>query len=357
MNIFHCTKLSPPVLQRNKGFYVVFLLLTILTACAPSASIDEPPYQLDIQPPEIQSAEVLDERSLRFEFDEEVFTTLDTVEIEPEIAIASADPEAKSLIVRFSEDQTIGSAYTMRLEVADNSGNILSFLYRFTGWNPRVPELLINEINPKGSKSTPDCVELFALTGGNIGGLELVIGTEENLVDSIVFPAIEILAGEYIVVHTKPEGLAEEIDELEALDASGGRLASENARDFWMRDKPGLPGSNGAVTLYRQKGGSILDAVIWSDRDDQPDDERLGWTSASFPWAKVLGLQGEWEAANDIPLPSEALAVGVSTATRSLCRSSQPVDSNSPRDWHTVPTSGQTFGAVNKDEVYNPPTK
>ncbi|RLW69441.1 MAG: hypothetical protein B6D68_02035, partial [spirochete symbiont of Stewartia floridana] len=222
------------------------------------------------------------------------------------------------------------------------------------GWNPRVPELLINEINPKGSKSTPDCAELFALTDGNLGGLMFVIGTEGNANDTLVFPAVEISKGDYIVIHTKPEGIPEEIDETEEVNASGGRLALETARDFWMRDAPGLPSNNGAVTLYQRKGGDIIDAVIWSNRADAPEEDDLGWTSAAFPWAQDIGVQGEWTADGEIPLPSETLPVDSSTATRSLCRGSIPSDSNSPDDWHTVPTRGQTFGMINIDEVYEP---
>ncbi len=353
MNILDLLKRSPLILHRTSGFTAVLTFFIMFTACTPSAHLDGPPYTLDILPPVIQTAGVLDEQRLAFEFDEQVQVVLEDVHVEPELEIASTESMGKQLIVHFTTDQVIGLAYTIRLKVEDNQGNSLSFLYEFTGWNPRVPNLIINEFNPKGSKTTPDCVELYSLSDGNLGGVELVIGTEEEYIDSFIFPAIEVLSGSYIVIHTKPEGTADEIDELEELNISGGRLATDNARDFWMRNAPGLPGSNGALTLYKQRGGDIIDAVIWSNREDKPDDENLGWTSASFPWAKNLGMRGEWQSVNGIPLPSEALPVAESTATRSLCRSSIPIDSNSPQDWHIVPTSGQTFGTINSDEVYS----
>ncbi len=340
-------------LRRNAGYFVV-LLLAIFFSCAPNAYIEGPPYKIDIQPPVIQSAEVLDNQTIEMRFDEQISSAIENIEIEPELGIASVESDEKRLIVRFSSSQGIGVSYTMRTEVEDLKGNSLSFLYQFSGWNPHVPELLINEINPRGSKSTPDCVELFVLTDGNLGGLMFVIGTEGNAIDTLAFPAIEISKGDYIVIHTKPEGLPEEVDELEEVNTSGGRLALETARDFWMRDAPGLPSNNGAVTLYKRKGGAIIDAVIWSDRDDVPGEDDLGWTSTSFPWVQEIGLQGEWLADGDIPLPSETLPVGSSTATRSLCRGSIPHDSNAPDDWHTVPTRGQTFGMINIDEVHEP---
>ncbi len=353
MNILELLKRSPLLFHRTSIFATVLPLLIVLATCTPSAHLDGPPYNLDILPPVIQTAGVLDEQRLAFEFDEQVRVVLEDAHVDPELEIASVESIGKQIIVHFATNQVIGLAYTIRLKVEDSQGNSLSFLYKFTGWNPRVPNLIINEFNPKGSKSTPDCVELYALSDGNLGGVELVIGTEEEYIDSFIFPAIEILSRSYIVIHAKPEGTDDEIDELEELNRSGGRLATENARDFWMRKAPGLPGSNGALTLYKQRGGDIIDAVIWSNREDKPNDENLGWTSASFPWAEKLGMQGEWQSANGIPLPSEALSVTKSTATRSLCRSSVPIDSNSPQDWHIVPTSGQTFGTINNDKVYS----
>jgi hypothetical protein len=49
------------------------------------------------------------------------------------------------------------------------------------------------------------------------------------------------------------KGLPEEVDELDDLDESGGRLAMDTARDFWLPDAPGLPGNNGAGDSVFQK--------------------------------------------------------------------------------------------------------
>jgi hypothetical protein len=328
----------------------------ILAGCAETSDSGGPPFSADLLPPMILSSTTLDERRILIVFDEPVHAPILETAVEPVLPVADITPEGNEIIVTFSEDQSIGVDYILRMSVSDASDNSLSFLYRFSGWNPRVPDILVNELNPRGSSSTPDCIELLAKSPGNLGGLRLLIGTVENYSAEFVFPAVELAEGEFIVVHTKPEGLPEEVDELEGLDESGGRLALDTARDFWLTDAPGLPGNNGAVTLFSRRGGPILDAVIWSDREKILEDERLGWTADGYDFACDLAEADEWiwDGATAVPSPEDAVDVSLSTATRSLCRWSYGADTNGPDDWHTVPTSGQTFGLPNSDEVYVP---
>jgi len=317
--------------------------------------VNGPPFSVDLLPPELQTVDTPDGRSIRFVFDEEVNPLPAEITVQPELPIASVTAEENFLTVTFAADQLIGLAYTARITVGDNSGNSLSFIYSFSGWNPRVPEILINELNPRGSGNNPDCVELFTISGGNLGGLYLKIGTATRYSGGIIFPSIEVPSGEYILIHVKAEGIPEEIDEHDNLSESGGLLASDTARDFWIPGAPGLPGNNGAVTLFNRKGGEVIDAVLWSDRADDSNDEKLGWTSEGYIFSSELAELNAWEAViAEVPYPSEAIDVSHSTATRSLCRAGTPEDSNMNIDWHTVPTRGGTFGRINTDEVYIP---
>jgi len=327
----------------------------LFSSCAPGSETSGPPFSVDLLPPELQRAENPGSGSLRFIFDETVLPGPDEITIQPPLAIKAVEAEENTLNVVFESDQLIGEPYIAGISVSDNSGNTLSFLFRFTGWNPRVPELLINEINPRGSGNNPDCIELYTLRAGNLGGLCLKIGTTSRYSGEISFPAIEIHEGDYLLIHTKAEGSPDEIDELESLDESGGLLASDEARDFWISESPGLPGNNGAVTLFNREGGEVIDAVLWSDRTDSTEEEKQGWTSEGFIFASDLAEADAWGSGiGEIPYPSEAIDVSLSTATRSLCRNTAPKDSNTASDWHTVPTRGLTFGKENTDEVYTP---
>jgi len=331
------------------------LVAFALTACAQANKTGSPPFSIDLLPPLLQRAEVIDERHIRFIFDETVMSDVPKAIIDPPLRVSHSETTGNQVDIVLLEDQVIGQVYTLRAAVKDSRGNTLSFLFEFTGWNPRVPDILINEINPRGSGKTPDCIELYTLSDGNLGGLCLRIGTTNRYTQQIVFPSVDVSRGDFIVVHAKAEGIGEEIDEIDSINESGGLLATDNARDFWIPESPGLPSNNGAVTLYKQKGGKVLDAVIWSDRSDSPASDKLGWTSAGYIFASDLGKEDAWQAANPpIPSPSEAINVSLSTATRSLCRASVPADTNSSDDWHTVPTRGASFGSVNTDQEYSP---
>ena len=334
---------------------IILFSILIMLGCAPGSNSRQPPFSIDLLPPVLQSAETVDERHLRFTFDESVVVDdIDPV-VDPLMTVNTFDIRDEQLTIGFGVDQEIGREYTIRMSVADESGNSLSFLYSFSGWNPRIPGVLINEINPRGAGNNPDCVELFITKAGNLGGLILLVGTKSKYKESFVFPAVEVLQGEYILVHAKAEGIPEEIDETSELDESGGKLASDTARDFWIKGAPGLPGNNGALTLYTRKNGPVLDAILWTNRENDEEDEKLGWTRDGFIFASDLAEAKAWTlASGDVPAPSDAFNVSFSTSTRSVCRASVPNDTDSARDWHIVPTRGQTFGAINTDSVYEP---
>jgi len=341
-----------------RGFFQLITMISlssivIMLSCAPDS--DTRKYPLDLLPPVLQSAETIDERHLRFTFDEPIVLRDANPVVVPPMPVNAFDIENEQLTIVFGADQEIGREYTFRMKVGDESGNSLLFLYKFSGWNSRVPGILINEINPRGSGNTPDCIELLVTEAGNLGGLVLLIGTKNKYRDSFLFPSIEVREGEYILVHTKVEGVSEEIDEIAALDVSGGKLSSDTARDFWMRDSPGLPGNNGAITLYTHKGGPVIDAILWTNREDDEEDEKLGWTSDGFIFASDLAEIKAWTSeSGGIPFPSDAVNANFSTATRSICRASTPNDTDSAEDWHIVPTRGQSFGSINTDDVHKP---
>ena len=357
MNTQDCTVAGKFHHRRLPGLIRAFVAATVLLClgCAPGSDAGGPLFSVDLIPPMLISAETRDEFHVAFQFDEPVTAAEEEITIEPRLAVNAVFAEDREILVAFSEAQAIGESYIIRMCARDETGNTLSFLYNFSGWNPRIPELLINEVNPRGSGNTPDCIELFALTGGNLGGLRLLIGTENEYSGDLIFPALEISEGDYILAHAKSEGIPEEIDEMGSIEESGGLLAGDSARDFWIPGSPGIPGNNGSVVLQERKGGPLIDALLWSDRIYNPEDEKLGWTSDGFAFAEDLYEEDAWiSESGGIPTPSDAVDVTDSTATRSLCRASMPLDSNDKSDWHTVPTRGQTFGGVNTDEIYIP---
>jgi hypothetical protein len=245
--------------------------------------------------------------------------------------------------------------HMVEAQVADPAGNHLRFVARFYGVNTHLPALLINEFTTQGSGKHPDLVELRVLTDGNLAGACLCEGIAEDWDQRFVFPDVDVAAGDYIVVHFKPQGIPEEVDETMSTDLSGGYDAHPDAWDFWVPDGTGLSGNNGVLSLCENPVGGIMDAVLYSNRTSASDDRYRGFGStAVMERADALVAAGAWIAAEGTVRPEDAINPEDSTATRSMSRSRAGTDANSRHDWHITPTRGLTAGYENEDAIYVP---
>jgi hypothetical protein len=237
-------------------------------------------------------------------------------------------------------------------QVADEAGNHLRFVARFHGLNEMIPAMVINEFTTQGSGSHPDIVELRVLSDGNLAGSCLYEGVPENWEERFTFPDLDVKAGDFIVVHFKPQGIAEEIDEVVRTDASGGFDATPEAWDFWVPGGNGLSGNNGVLALCENPVGGIIDAVLYSNRTSESDERYRGFGSKDVvERADVLVANGAW--VSDGPVrPEDAVNPEDSTSTRSMARSADSNDSNRSTDWHITPTRGLSPGEENTDAVY-----
>jgi hypothetical protein len=206
-------------------------------------------------------------------------------------------------------------------------------------------------------------------------------GTPNNYDDRLIFPAFPVSAGEFLVIHFKPEGIAEEVNETESKDLSGGLDASDLAYDFWIPEGAGISGNNGVISCYDRPGGAILDGVLYSNRTSDSDEKYGGFgTRDSWERAQELVADGGWLIAGEQVRPEDAVSPEGSTGTRSICRSAgaagsadatgpgdagsgeadmvdtdtAAVDTDTAADWHIVPTRGFTFGEENLDAIYSP---
>ena len=255
-----------------------------------------------------------------------------------------------------SGSQQAGTKYVIEAAVSDSTGNSMSFLVPFYGFNAELPDLLINEFTTQGSTTHPDMVELLITGAGNTAGLYIVEGTTDYPEEGIILPSCITEGGDYILIHFKPQGIPEEINEDgELLDASGGYDVSPEARDFWVPGGTGLSGNNGVIAVYSAPGGRLLDAVLYSNRTSGSDENYAGFGSLRMLDKTIqLKEEGGWIGTGEEGAlrPEDAINPDDSTATRSICRASEPVDTGTSADWHIVPTSSSTFGTLNTDEVY-----
>lgn len=362
-----------PGARASRARAVCLLLVAVaaaLVSCGPVA--DSRGRDVDLLPPQVQSVQAEGPTEISVTFDEAAALCEGKTRISPALAVtvvpgggpdlaadvaADAGPGAASgnRVTLRGQSQVPGQRYVLEAEARDLHGNTAGFAAEFYGYNARVPPLLINEFTPRGSGSHPDAVELKTLAGGNLGGVVLVLGSPERYDARLVFPPIEVGAGSFIVVHLRPTGDPAEIDETSDCSASGGSDASRTAWDLWMRDSPGLPGNNGALAVCDRPGGRCADAVLWSNRTSQSDEEYAGFGSEQMrARAEELARCGAWAATGGTISPEDAVNPEGSTGTRSICRAADGTDTNAAEDWHIVPTRKATLGSENSSEVYAP---
>jgi hypothetical protein len=329
------------------------LALCLCTCCGPIADIRER-LNPDLVPPVLLGVRTLDAGGLELAFDEPPLCRPEDLAVDPLLAIIAAHAEDCRLLVQTAV-QTPGLPYQLEAVVEDEAGNGLHFLALFYGFNGETPALLINEFTTRGTGNHPDAVELKVIQGGNMGGVVLYEGTPGNYDDRLIFPAFEVADGEFLIIHFKPEGSPEEIDETSAKELSGGLDASDQAYDFWIPEGSGISGNNGAISLYDRPGGAILDGVLYSNRTSDSD-ETCGGFGTLDSWQRALELAADegWIIAGQEVRPEDAVNPEGSTGTRSICRGSCSEDTDTAADWHIVPTLAFTFGKENSDEIYVP---
>ena len=323
---------------------VAFALLA--WACAPLPSRDAMEGELpesDFRPPTLLEAGPSGGRSFSALFDEAIQPVSGSFGLEPGAGELSASAEGSSLVVSFSEESSPGLDYSLAGEVEDGSGNRCRFVLSFTGYNPRPALLSISEIQPQKNSSTKaphrDYVEFRVLEAGNLGGLELSWASSVKLM-AYRFPAVEVLAGDYLVLHLAPEGLASEVDETgEDIAASGGVDATSMARDFWS-GAGGLPDESGALSLRTRPGGASQDALFYAadDKSGAVAEGKLAdlLSEAGGEGAWVFAGKAAWEDAFRWH-PS---------AARSIYRIAG-TDTQGGGDWLVSEASCQTPGAPN----------
>lgn len=341
-------------MQIQRIFFCLPAACCLLSStCGPLEALRELPH-MDVTPPVLLEVRTVSAEAVELSFDEECSLQPDSLRLAPPLEVRGAGEVGRQVTLQVG-GQAPGAEYLMEAVAEDGRGNTLSFIARFYGFNPEVPALLVNELTPRGSGNHPDLVELRVMAAGNMGGVTLYQGTPRNWQDRLVFPAFAVAAGDFILVHFKPQGIPEEIDETEARGLSGGLDASRQAFDFWVREGSGLAGNNGVLAVCDRPGGRILDGLLYSNRTSASDSLYRGFGSREvLERAEELVRGGGWEIGGEQVRPEDGVNPEGSTGTRSLCRGSDSADTGSREDWHIVPTRGATFGRPNSDEVYSP---
>lgn len=328
------------------------LLFNIMTGCVPLEDYRQFTDR-DIRPPVFLSMGALDSTTLELRFSEEIKVNQENIFIDPSIGALSITVEGEKMEIYFKQTMEPGSLFKIEITVSDLTGNSLTILSDFYGFNSNIPEIVINEFTTQGSSRNPDKVELRVLTAGNTAGMCIFEGIDSNWRHRKILPPIDVNRDDYIIIHFKPQGIVDEIDETVSKDISGGLNVHPDAWDLWVNGGTGISGNNGTITLFTNPAGKIIDGVLYSNRTSVSDEKYRGFGSkAVMNRADRLFELGKWTATDEFIAPEDAINPEDSTATRSICRKIIFTDTNTKKDWHIVPTSTSSFGEVNSEKVF-----
>ena len=188
----------------------------------------------------------------------------------------SISEDGKTALFELEEETKIGKKYCIFGIVVDSNGNSLTFNVSFTGFNPRIPKILMTEIqnqcpNQKASEKSADIfrtefVEFLCLEDGNLCGLELYSASKGNKV-SYEFPSVEVCKGDVIVVHPRKKGKGCLNETGENLLAAYSGYAS-SCRDLWAENSEPPFGKSEDIIIIREKASQkIYDAFAYADYD------------------------------------------------------------------------------------------
>ncbi len=210
---------------------------------------------------------------------------------------------------------------------------------------PAPAALRLSEVRTEYKKPFVEFIEFYAAAAGSLDGLRIICaGDGGNAVYR--FPAAEVAAGEFIVVHIRKTG-DECIDEIDDITLSGGNEAFPYARDFWMENTEKMARPTNVILLEFEPENRLIDALLIAESTctSWPDPMLESAAERAFS-------EGVWTSGSGIE--AAAVSDGV-TRTRTINRLGSAEGWSSPagkEDWIVVATNKATPGAPNSDIPY-----
>ena len=324
--------------------------ITVVAVLPVSCKITEQGIKIvggDYVPPVLNNFVVSDEKTVVLEFSEKVEVSgfvvakvvddlfssqehSDNLDLSPALERASGvygtvacsvTYEDQAVKFVLDEQMEIGQGYELYTKVKDSAGNTLTLAVPFSGYNSCVPELMITELQTESVSSQNkaektagtyrnEYVELLVLKSGNLAGLELCSGYDGET-KKYLFPAVEVTAGEIIVVHMRARGngcISEEGDDLALATSS---YTSPQIRDLWIELETTTLGNKTDIIILRNRADHrLLDAVMFRASTVE------AWNKTMIDYSQLLDGAGIYSS-GDI---EEAFITDLLTTTKTLHR-------------------------------------
>ncbi len=216
--------------------------------------------------------------------------------------------------VVFTESQRLemGATYIFSGVAHDQEGNSLLFQLPFYGFNRNVAGVVLSEVRSEYDKPKVEFIELYVHRSGNLAGIELY-SVNKNF--EYVFPAVEVSAGEYIVLHMRTlEEESGHVDELDNnLSASTASDSCTGVRDLWVSSTSEIIGTSDVLVLRERAKGKLMDALLYiSPKVSDTSKKKI------LPAGEDVIAEGGWIAGEDGE--SWLSSDGMTTVNRSLSR-------------------------------------
>lgn len=204
-----------------------------------------------------------------------------------------------TVIVNLQKPTEIGKEYEIFGVVEDRIGNTLTFTAPFSGYNSRIPKIIMTEVQIKYGKGSSggeaiyrgEYVELLALEDGNLIGLELFSASDGEK-KKYHFPNIDVHKGEILLVHLRTVGEGC-VNETFDLDEATAPHSKNGIRDLWDDNTTARFNDNSDVIILRNRvNGSIMDGIMYSSID------AVEWKNGIADYAIELqqsGIYSSWE--------------------------------------------------------------
>ena len=263
----------------------------------------------------------------------------------------SQSDEKKRITLVFPKETEIGLDYVLKGSLEDENGNSLLFRIPFTGFNERIPRLIFSEVrNASDSKKMKhEYVEFYALTDGNLAGLEFV-SAYDGEEKKYSFPPIEVTSGQFITLHLrKPQNEEGKDAEEGMIDETGENLnlafatdSCPTARDLWVENTSARIAPSDILILRNSANGKLLDVLLFAET------KTSAWNKKYASYEELVEESGIWhnrQGNATCSIESALCSDSMTTVTRSFSRqniSSLVVDSYSVSadDWLLVGSKG-----------------
>jgi hypothetical protein len=219
----------------------------------------------DLRPPQVVKIGAIGTRTLQVQFDKPARLDSRALRITPSLPIQNVEDGAPLCVIHMGEESIPGNKYTIEARAQDEQGNTSEFLYRFYGFNPRIPQIRINEFITTAASTVLTQVELVVLSEGNMGGVTFYEGTKSVPDKTFIFPQFEVKEGDFILLHFKPEGTPEKLMRQRIKPSLPGKEHLPRFRFLGYGNRKSFARQRCAYPLFKP-GGSLLDAVLYSVR-------------------------------------------------------------------------------------------